>query len=195
MVANQAQVFAQFMDFYLSDEGKVHLPEINRLAKEDTAEADDKLLHYVMEGIRMNGTFGSYRKATKDITITDNGKPVHFPAGSNAFVSFVKIARDPAHYPSPNEVRLDRPIDSYIFYGIGPHTCLGGAASRIALTAMLKTVGKLDNLRRAPGVQGMLKKIPREVEIGPFYVYMDEFWSMYWPFPSTMRVCWDGEVV
>jgi linoleate 8R-lipoxygenase / 9,12-octadecadienoate 8-hydroperoxide 8R-isomerase len=45
MVANQSQLFSQCLDYYLSDEGKVHLPEINRLAKEDTAQADDKLLH------------------------------------------------------------------------------------------------------------------------------------------------------
>lgn len=51
MVANQAQVFGQIMDYYLSDEGKTHLPEINRLAKLDTPEADDVLLHYLMEAI------------------------------------------------------------------------------------------------------------------------------------------------
>lgn len=50
MVANQAQVFGQVLDFYLGD-GKEHLPEINRLAKLNTVEADDILLHYLLEGI------------------------------------------------------------------------------------------------------------------------------------------------
>ena len=45
MVANQAQLFALCLDYYLSEEGKIHLPEINRLAKLGTREADDKLLH------------------------------------------------------------------------------------------------------------------------------------------------------
>lgn len=44
MVANQAQLFSQCLDYYLSEEGSVHLPEINRLAKENTEEADEKLL-------------------------------------------------------------------------------------------------------------------------------------------------------
>lgn len=44
MVANQAQLFSQCLDYYLSDEGSVHLAEINRLAKEDTPEADDLLM-------------------------------------------------------------------------------------------------------------------------------------------------------
>ena len=45
MVANQGQLFAQCLDFYLSEEGKRYLPAIHRLAKQDTKEADDELLH------------------------------------------------------------------------------------------------------------------------------------------------------
>ncbi len=68
MVANQAQVvghtmsksdniadlwqFTQTLDFYLSDKGKQYLPDINRLAKLNTPEADKKILHCAMEGIR-----------------------------------------------------------------------------------------------------------------------------------------------
>ena len=44
MVANQGQLFAQCLDFYLSDEAAPHLKEINRLAKLDSPEADDLLL-------------------------------------------------------------------------------------------------------------------------------------------------------
>jgi hypothetical protein len=44
MVANQAQLFAQCLDFYLSDEGAPHLKDIHRLAKLDTDEADELIL-------------------------------------------------------------------------------------------------------------------------------------------------------
>lgn len=109
-----------------------------------------------------------------------------FPLTSN---SQVQIAKDPEVYPNPEKVCLDRPIDSYIVYGMGPHQCLGGEASRVALTAMLKVVGRLDNLRRTPGPQGEMKKIPRP---GGFYIYMDALESTYSPFPTTMKVQWDG---
>jgi linoleate 10R-lipoxygenase len=79
-------------------------------------------------------------------------------------------------------VRLDRPMENYIHYGVGPHACLGGDASRVALTAMLKTVGRLDHLRRAPGPSGQLKKIPRP---GGFYIYMRADHGSYWPFPTS----------
>ena len=86
-------------------------------------------------------------------------------------------------------VDLTRPLDSYIHYGMGPHQCLG--LSQVAMTTMLKVVGKLDNLRRAPGPQGEVKKIIQE---GGFAVYMTEAGESYWPFPASMKVRWDGEV-
>ncbi|MCJ1251085.1 hypothetical protein MMC30_008316 [Trapelia coarctata] len=191
MVPNQAQVFTQLIDYYLSDEGKKHLPEIRRLALADTPEADEKLLHYCMEGIRLNGTFGSYRESTVTTTIDDGGRPVEVKPGDKIFCSFVGANRDPKVFPNPNEVNPDRPLGSYIHYGVGPHRCLGEDASRVALTAMLKVVGRLQNLRRAPGPQGSMKKIPRP---GGFYIYMTENHGSYFPFPTTMKVNWDGEL-
>lgn len=195
MVPNQSQVFTQIMDFYLSPRGTPHLAEIRRLARLDTSEADATLMHYAMEAIRLNGTFGSYRAATSSTTIVDgrgaDAKHISVSPGDKVFVSFVGAAKDPEVFPDPEEVRIDRPLDSYIHYGEGPHTCLGRDASRVALTAMLKTVGKLDGLRRAPGPKGELKKIPRE---GGFYVYMRDDHGSYFPFPLTMQVCWDGDL-
>ena len=227
MVANQAQAvrnsvarchpidltdhnqFTQLLDYYLSDEGKKHLPDINKWAKTEGAEADDKLLHYAMEGIRLNGTFGSYRKCTVSTTIDDGGRPVKVNPGDKVFCSFVGAQREAEFFPDPDTVRIDRPIDTYIHYGLGPHACLGGEASRTALTAMLRVVGRLDNLRRAPGPQGQLKKIPRP---GGFYAYMRADHGSYFPFPTSectpepvdkgrhtkestaMKINWDGEL-
>jgi linoleate 8R-lipoxygenase/9,12-octadecadienoate 8-hydroperoxide 8R-isomerase len=44
MVANQAQLFSQCLDYYLQPEAAAHLAEIQRLSKEDTPEADGLLL-------------------------------------------------------------------------------------------------------------------------------------------------------
>ena len=170
------------LDFYLSEAGAKHFPEIQRLAHEDTPESDEKLMHYVMEGIRLNGTFGAYRMSTVDAVINDGGRQVSVKPGDRVFSSFVGANRDPERFPDPEEVKVDRPLDSYIHYGIGDHTCMGRDASRVALTAMLRTVGKLQNLRRAPGPQGQLKKVPRP---GGFYVYMTENHGSYFPFPTS----------
>lgn len=191
MVPNQAQVFAQAVDYYLG-EGIEHIPRIHEAAKQSPSpETDALLLGYAMEGIRMAGTFGSYREAVSDDTIVeDDGREVPVKKGDRVFVSFVGAAKDPKRFPSPEQVDPRRPLDSYIHYGLGPHACLGREASQVALTEMFRGLFKRSNVRRAPGAQGQLKKVPRP---GGFFVYMTEDWSGIFPFPCTMKVMWDEE--
>lgn len=54
--------------------------------------------------------------------------------------------------------------------------------SHIGLTAMLRCFARLPNLRRSPGAQGTLKY----VIMGPVRVYMQEDWSNYSPWPTSM---------
>lgn len=191
MIANQAQLFAQTLDYYLSDEAEPHLKEINRLAKLDTREADDLILRYFMEGSRIRATVGLYRHVATETTIPDGEKSVQLKPGDEILLDLVTASHDASAFPDPEQVRLDRPMDSYIHYGHGPHMCLGYDISKLALTTMLKTVGKLDNLRRAPGNQGSIKKIPGP---GGLTAYMTPDQSSFFPFPTTMKVRWDGDL-
>ncbi|KAF7512006.1 hypothetical protein GJ744_002719 [Endocarpon pusillum] len=185
IVANQSQLFCQCLDYYLSDEGSMHLPEINRLSKVNTVEADDLLLHYFMEGSRMRSTAGLSREATRSTEILDGTTRVQIEKGQRVLCSLVGASMDPAIFENPHEVVLDRNLNLYIHYGTGPHQCLGYGLSKVAMTAMLKTIGQLDNLRRAPGPQGETKKVA-----GPhgFTKYMTADQSSYVPFPATMKV-------
>ena len=108
MVANQAQVFTQVLDFYLSPAGEAHLPEIQRLAFADTDEADEKILHYAMEGVRLNGTFGSYRKATTSLKVDDEGRQVPVKTGDMVFVSFVSLCSVSSSHAACCSSRTDR---------------------------------------------------------------------------------------
>ncbi|KAL6229356.1 hypothetical protein BDW75DRAFT_235267 [Aspergillus navahoensis] len=191
MVPNQAQVFTQIIDYYLSDCGRKHLPNINRAAKEDTPASDEILLRYCMEAIRLNGIFGSYRESQTSMTLDDKSGKVHIKPGDRVFVSFVDANRDPNIFPEPDQVDLTRPMESYIHYGVGSHSCLGGDASKVALTAMLRVIGRLDNLRPAPGPQGKLKRIPRD---HGFYTYMREDESSFYAFPMTWKLHYDGPI-
>jgi cytochrome P450 len=83
-----------------------------------------------------------------------------------------------------------RPLDAYIHYGAGPHACLGRDVSQVAITELFRAVFRLKNLRRAPGPQGELKKVPRP---GGFVVYMREDWGSLFPFPTTMKVMYDED--
>lgn len=182
--------FAQAVDWYLSEDGKPYIEEIRRIAVQDsTDETDALLLGYAMEGIRMAGTFGLYRKAAAVDTITeDDGRQVQVQPGDRVFCSFVSAAQDAKHFPEPKTVNPRRPLDSYIHYGDGPHACLGRNISQVALTELFRAVFRKKGLRRVPGPQGLLKKVPRP---GGFYVYLTEDWGSIWPFPTTMKVMWD----
>ncbi|KAG9251079.1 heme peroxidase [Emericellopsis atlantica] len=192
MVPNQAQVFAQAVDWYLSEAGKHYLEEIRRIALQPSSdESDALLLGYAMEGIRMAGTFGLYRKASVDDTILeDDGRKVPVKKGDRVFVSFVGAAKDTKHFPNPDIIDPRRPLDAYIHYGDGPHACLGRGISQVALAELFRAVFRKKNLRRVAGPQGLLKKVPRP---GGFYVYLTEDWGSIWPFPTTMKVTWDEE--
>lgn len=91
MVPNQAQVFTQIIDYYLSDAGKKHLVAINHIAKEDSPKSDEILLRYCMEAIRLHGTFGSYRESMTHVTLEDRGRRLNIKPGEKVFVSFVSF--------------------------------------------------------------------------------------------------------
>lgn len=99
--ANQGQVFAQVMDFYLREENAHHLAEIQRLAKLDTPEADHLIKKYAMEGTRLAGTFGLYRKVACDhIVVEDGQRRVELNRGDKVFVSFVRFPASHRFYCS-----------------------------------------------------------------------------------------------
>lgn len=82
-------------------------------------------------------------------------------------------------------------MNLYAHFGFGPHQCLGIGLCKLALSTMLKVVGRLDNLRRAPGPQGQLKIIPGP---GGIAKYMSADQSGFSPFPTTMKIQWDGDL-
>ena len=144
-----------------------------------------------LEGTRLSSTVGLYRDVVRSCKVDDHGTVVPLEAGRRVFCNLMSASRDPAVFPEPNKVDLTRPLDSYIHYGAGPRECLGKGLSWTGLTRMLKTVGRLKNLRRAPGPQGEIKKIA-----GPYGVtlYMTEDQRSYFPFPTTMKINWDGDL-
>ncbi|MCJ1260674.1 hypothetical protein MMC22_000536 [Lobaria immixta] len=191
MVANQGQLFAQCLDYYLSEEGAPHLKEINRLAKLDTVEADELILRYFLEGSRLKAVVALFRDPVISTTVFDGEREVKLEPGQKVLLDLITASHDPAAFPEPEKVRLDRPLDSYIHFGWGPHICLGYSICKVALTTMLKTVCKLDNLRRAPGPQGHIKQV---ADPGGITKYMTADESSWFPFPTTMKVRWDGDL-
>ncbi|KAH0556381.1 hypothetical protein GP486_005695 [Trichoglossum hirsutum] len=183
-VATQAQGFAQMMELYLSDKYKSHWPEIQNLAESDSPEAFEKLKKYALEGYRLaTPAFGLLRLVDVDAaTIQDGPRTVSVKKGDQIFVNFVSAGVDPNKFPDPYEIKLDRPDESYIHHGWGPHACLGRPIVVTAMASQLRVFAKLKNLRRAPGLQGEMKST---LVAGAFRAYMKEDWSDWWPYPTS----------
>ncbi|KAL5361997.1 heme peroxidase [Aspergillus floccosus] len=187
--ATQAQGWAQLIDLYLSDKYYVHWPDIQRLARSDDAESFEKLKKYALEGFRLSApAFGVLREVVEDTTIDDRVKQVNMKKGDTLFVDFVAAGRDTTKFPDPESIRLDRPDNSYIHHGWGPHSCLGRPVVTVAAAAMLRVVARLHNFRRAPGPVGELKN--KIVDPG-FKVYLPEDGSEWTPFPCNKKALFD----
>ncbi|KAL2868395.1 peroxidase/cytochrome P450 family protein [Aspergillus lucknowensis] len=190
LVHGQAQIFTRVIDYYIND-GKEHLAEISLLAKQDSAESEAKLARYVLEAIRLNAGSGAFRTAETDLHIKEDGHDMNIKPGDRILIGSIQANRDPSIFPNPDEVRLDRPDESYLHYGFGSEVGLGKEATLTAVAAMVRAVARLDGLRPAPGSQGILKKITRPTG---YTAYLREDHGAFSPFPTTFRVHFDGEV-
>ncbi|KAM0810129.1 hypothetical protein AB5N19_10477 [Seiridium cardinale] len=141
----------------------------------------EKLLHYMLEGMRLRGTVVVARhvpntrpaqNVTDDVPCLPDPKnpsgpsPISNPnrAASlrtytivptqRAIVDLVTASHDPLAFPDPETLSLDRPLSSYLPWGAGPHKCLGDGITRVALAAAFKTIVGLPGLSRAPGPRG-----------------------------------------
>ncbi|KAL5334321.1 heme peroxidase [Aspergillus crustosus] len=188
LVHGQSEIFSRVIDYYVN-EGKQHLPELKVLAKEDTPESDAKLTRYVLEAIRLNGGSGAYRKAEANQHFKEGDVDVNVKPGDDIFIGAEQANRDPTAFPDPDTVRLDRPEESYLNYGVGSQIGLGKDATFTGVISILRAVARLDNLRPAPGPQGVLKKVVRPAG---YTVYLREDHGAFSPFPTTFRVHYDG---
>jgi len=204
MCANQGQFFGQVIDWLFSD-GREYLPILHEIAVQDTPEAEEKMMRYFLEFSRLHSETGVYRTVAKETIVEDMDRRVKFNVGDTVAVNFRSASRDPNIFPDPEAIKLDRPIESYIHLGQGPHQCLGQPMTLVAMGAILKTLCKLPNLRPAPvwpGPVDSVKKVVKDfsalapdVEFKPewmYHCYLLEDWDQYFPFPASLKICYDG---
>jgi cytochrome P450 len=78
---------------------------------------------------------GHYRYVRHDTTLGG----VEFPADSHLLLLWGAANRDPHHFESPNEFRLDRPRGKgHITFGKGAHFCVRAALARLEAHIVLR---------------------------------------------------------
>lgn len=60
------------------------------------------------------------------------------PAGAMVYLCLAAANRDPARYPEPHALRLDRSAGSHLSFGHGIHSCIGAALARTVIDAAVR---------------------------------------------------------
>lgn len=101
---------------------------------------------FLEEVLRFEPPFrGHYRHVVRDTTLCG----VDIPEGSRLLLLWGAANRDPAHFESPEQFRLDRPAGKgHITFGKGAHFCVGAALARlearIVLGQLLERTSKIE---------------------------------------------------
>jgi len=132
------------------------------------------------------------------------------PAGSTVFVDFVTAGLDSNKFGTdPTLVDPHRDRNLYIQQGFGMHACIGASFTPTAIAAMLRVFARLEGVaavgskfKDEEGAEsylqsrGITPSLPKEHKDGlgklPFKVFMKADGSDDWPFPSTLKVRFEG---
>lgn len=182
-----------------------------------------------MEGCRIRGCVALYRAVVTDQTVVDTipcvldpqdltfSRPLPNPQeavaesthtlnlarGSRVLVDLTTASHDPAAFPEPERVRLDRPLESYVHFGLGPHRCAGEPIAQVALSSVMKVLLQLDGLRRASGPRGEIRSYPaaqwpgqtgrppRDLAWSGLRTFTLADQSAFSPLASTMKINWE----
>jgi len=87
----------------------------------------------VEELLRVYSPVTMGRLATEDVTV--NGVTV--PAGDRVLMNFPSANRDPAHFPDPDTVVIDREHNRHVAFGVGIHRCAGSNLARMEMQVAL----------------------------------------------------------
>jgi beta-dihydromenaquinone-9 omega-hydroxylase len=106
---------------------------------------------------------GFYRSALEDYEV--DGRVI--PAGARVLVLFASANRDPAHYPHPDEFRVERGTGAdHLAFGSGIHFCLGAFLSRMevrsTLAELVTRVSRIERVgperwTRNPALRGLVR--------------------------------------
>lgn len=107
-------------------------PDIQRQARENP----ELLTAFIEETLRYEPPFrGHYRHVRTHTALAG----VDLPADSHLLLLWGAANRDPAHFETPGEFRLDRAeAKSHISFGRGAHFCVGAALARLEARIVLR---------------------------------------------------------
>ena len=124
------------------------------------ADDDELLAGYFFEAMRFDPLGPALpRVATQDIVIAaGTSRQTTVPKDATVFAAFSSAMMDERRLIDPQSFNPRRLPHEYIHFGYGLHACFGTQMNKALLPLLLKPLLKRQNLRRAPGPEGVLSK-------------------------------------
>ncbi|KAG9073983.1 hypothetical protein FS749_014512, partial [Ceratobasidium sp. UAMH 11750] len=189
--ANYSQAAVQVVDFYLDNERHEEKAAICKLALQETPESDRKLAGYVREAMRLRPQApGIFRDVTKQVRLQDGEHTLRLDEHDRLFVSLANSGLDPKAFPDPRRVDPDRPAESYNTFGFGMHKCMGAQFTDQTMPAIMRSIFKLRNVRRAPGASGRLQSFKQNLHGTQQTMYLSSKGTVT-PWPASMVIQYD----
>ncbi|KAJ7924221.1 heme peroxidase [Mycena leptocephala] len=192
--AQGENVAVQVMDFYLDDERAQERQQIIALVQQNTADADNTLVGYIREGMRLNPQYcGLWRQCAVDASIPQGAglDPIHVKAGDRVWGSFKNAHLNSTDFPNPTQVDPTRPASAYATQnGTGFHVCPGVSLTELTMLEMVKAVFGLKNVRRASGNAGLLAGFTQLVNETETKVYITPYGTTS-AWPGSMNLVYD----
>ncbi|CEL56219.1 prostaglandin-endoperoxide synthase 2 [Rhizoctonia solani AG-1 IB] len=190
-VSNYAQAATQVVDFYLDDSKKDLKETICELSRQDTPESDRKLAGYVREAMRLSPQApGIFRDVTTEVTLQDGEETLRLTPHNRLFVSLANSNLDPEAFENPHTVNPDRPREAYNLFGYGMHKCMGDQFTERTMPAVIKSIFKLKNIRRAPGESGKLRSFTQDLHGTKQTMFLNAK-GLVTPWPASMTIQYD----
>jgi cytochrome P450 len=114
-------------------------PEVLAGARAAARSADHETMwRYLLEALRFRPqTWALLRTCTSDHTVAaDTRRATRFHGGARVLIATQSAMFDERRITDPETFRIDRPLDSYLHFGHGLHTCFGLAINSVQLPAM-----------------------------------------------------------
>jgi cytochrome P450/glutathione S-transferase len=71
--------------------------------------------------------------------------------GNTVLALTISAMFDPKAFPQPDRFITNRPLDRYLHFGYGMHTCYGAMINGVQIPELVREIVRLPNLRRASG--------------------------------------------
>ena len=114
-------------------------PEVLAEVRAAARAADHEALwRHLLEALRFRPqTWALLRTCVSDHTVAaDTRRATRFHAGARVLIATQSAMFDGRRMKDPGTYRIDRPLDSYLHFGHGLHTCFGLAINRVQLPAL-----------------------------------------------------------